>query len=115
MLLKRFFVLASLFTLGFCPTLASQVQNAGWPTNGYTLANTRHVDFSEINAKTVHQLALAWKYRVGEYGVLETTPIVAGNTMYLTTGTTDSVIALDARSGDLKWRYQPTVGKVPPI
>lgn len=115
MFLKRCFMLMPLFFLSLCPALADQVQNAGWPTNGYTLANTRHVDFPEINAKTVHRLALVWKYRTGEYGVFETTPIVVGNSMYITTGTTDSVIALDARNGEVKWRYQPTVGKVPPI
>lgn len=78
-----------------------------WPTYGYTLANTRHVDFREIDSATVHQLVPAWKFRLGEYGVIEDTPIVTGDTMYVTTGHSNAVIALDAATGALRWRYQP--------
>jgi alcohol dehydrogenase (cytochrome c) len=113
--LRRCLLLVAVLSLGLRPALGEQTTNESWPTYGYDLANTRHVDFPQINAKTVASLSLAWKFRTGEYGVSETTPLVIGDTMYLTTGTTDSVIALDARNGDMKWRYQPVVGKVPPM
>jgi alcohol dehydrogenase (cytochrome c) len=94
-----------------CAMVASaanpQTQDAGWPSNGYDLTNTHHVNAPQINSKTIPSLGLAWTFRTGSYGKFETTPIVVGNTMYVTTGIDNSVFALDAATGAERWRYSP--------
>ncbi|MDQ6767641.1 MAG: PQQ-binding-like beta-propeller repeat protein, partial [Candidatus Eremiobacteraeota bacterium] len=105
-------VLATLLCLDREPAFGSESGNVGWPTFGGTLANTRHVNFRQLNADNVRSLALAWKFRAGVYGSFETTPIVVGHTMYITTGANHAVVALDATNGTQLWRYQATVEPV---
>lgn len=81
-----------------------------WPSYGGSYANTRYVHLDQIDPGNVRTLQLAWKYATGAYGQFETSPIVADGTMYLTTPATNSVVALDARTGALKWRYTPRIG-----
>jgi alcohol dehydrogenase (cytochrome c) len=90
------------------------VADQSWPTYGYTYANTRHVDFDDITSRSVHRLAPAWEFPTGVYGAFETTPIVVGRTMYLTTGSDHAVIALDAKTGALRWRVAETVAATRP-
>ena len=84
----------------------------GWPTYGYSYDNTRSVPFRQINARNVAALAPAWKYETGRYGKFEATPIVVGDAMYLTLPPDDTVVALDAASGKLKWTYTPKLRPV---
>ncbi|HEV2037319.1 MAG TPA: PQQ-binding-like beta-propeller repeat protein [Candidatus Eremiobacteraceae bacterium] len=105
-------VVAALLCFDWEPASASESGNVGWPTFGTTLANTRHVDFQQISADSVRSLAVAWKFRAGVYGPFETTPIVVGRTMYITTGANHAVVALDATNGAQLWRYEATVGPV---
>src|SRR5207245_2344499 len=50
-----------------------------------------------------------WSMRVeerGQGGTLDGTPIVVDGVMYVTTGTRN-VLAIDAKTGEVKWRYRP--------
>jgi alcohol dehydrogenase (cytochrome c) len=58
----------------------------------------------EINTTTVAQLAPKWTYHVEGANRLETTPIVYDGVMYVTDS--NSVYALDARTGRLIWSYR---------
>jgi alcohol dehydrogenase (cytochrome c) len=89
---------------------AAQPGDVPWPTYGGSYANTRYVHLDQINPDNVHTLQLVWKYATGTYGQFETSPIVVGDTMYVTIGDTNSVVALDARTGAAKWRYTPHIG-----
>ena len=91
-------------------TAAANEKHSDWPTYGFDYANTRHVDVGDINRANVAQLEPVWHYLLGPHERVETTPIVAGGTMYVTTGTGNNVIALDAATGREKWRYQPAIG-----
>jgi PQQ-dependent dehydrogenase (methanol/ethanol family) len=88
---------------------------ADWPTYGGSYANTRHSDLTQITPKNVSSLRLAWSFSTGVYGQFETSPVVVGDTLYFTTGLTNMVIALDAATGSLRWRFQPKVGDAPYI
>jgi glucose dehydrogenase len=81
-----------------------------WPTHGFTLENTRHVPAEQITRANVNQLAKVWRYSTGIHERMETTPIVVGSTMYITTGPHNNVIAIDALTGKQKWRYDPKLG-----
>lgn len=83
----------------------------GWPSFGYDLDNTRHVPYEQINTATVHALELAWKYRTGVYGPFETSPIVVGRTMFITsaqiTRSSPWMPRRERRGGDTRPRCQP--------
>ncbi len=83
-----------------------------WPTYGGDDANTRYADLDQINAQNVSSLAPAWIYQTGVMGADEGTPLVVGDTMYVTTGVNDTIIALDAATGKMRWRHATALGFV---
>ena len=57
---------------------------------------------SQINTKNVQNLQLVWSWAMNDGGAAETTPIVHNGTIFLS-NTSNTVQALDARTGDLIW------------
>ena len=94
-------------------------QNAGdWPTYNYDLHGTRHSPLEQIHTENVADLEQVWSYglgRLGSSGTLtggsEATPIVVAGVMYLPVA--DSVVALDAATGDEIWIYPMSVDAPP--
>jgi glucose dehydrogenase len=62
-----------------------------------------------ITTRNVHQLKLAFSFRIGTNRGAEAAPIVVGSTMYVVTPFPDYVYALDlSRPGaHVKWKYDP--------
>ncbi|TNF87522.1 MAG: PQQ-dependent dehydrogenase, methanol/ethanol family, partial [Gammaproteobacteria bacterium] len=83
--------------------LAADDDPGGWLTHGRNYAETR-----ESPLENVDRLGLAWTYELGTRRGLEATPLVIDGTLY-TTGTWSRVYALDARTGELRWRHDPQV------
>jgi len=79
-----------------------------WLTYGRSYAETRESPLSRINADNVHRLGLAWYLETGTKRGLEATPLVIDGVMF-TTGTWSRVYALDAKTGDLLWAFDPQV------
>jgi quinoprotein glucose dehydrogenase len=88
-------------------------QPAGWPAYGGDAGGSRYSPLTQINAKNVSDLKVAWTFRTGEHGqgvkdwsrsAFEATPILYNGVLYLTTSSTD-VIAVDAANGALRWRH----------
>ncbi len=75
-----------------------------WPSYGGH-DGTHYSALSQINRDNVKNLAVAWKYDTGEKGGLESSPIMVGKVLYACTPGR-SVIALDAATGKLLWRFQ---------
>ena len=98
--------------------IASSISHAadttdGWSAYGGDPGGTRYSSLSQITAKNVGELKVAWTFRTGELGqgvkdwkrsAFEATPILYNGTLYLTTSSTD-VIAVNAASGELRWRH----------
>jgi alcohol dehydrogenase (cytochrome c) len=57
---------------------------------------------TQINAANVKQLQLKWSWNMNEGGANEVTPIVHSGTIFLS-NTSNTVQALDARTGELIW------------
>ncbi|WP_353216046.1 PQQ-dependent dehydrogenase, methanol/ethanol family, partial [Sandarakinorhabdus sp.] len=94
---------------------AQRMANAGnepgnWMTHGGTYAEQRFADLTQINAENVSQLGLAWFADLPTNRGQEATPIVVDGTMYTTTSWS-TVMALDAVTGRVKWRFDPKVDK----
>lgn len=90
--------------LAIAPGLLAQSPGVGrdWPMYAGDLAGTRFSKLTQIDTANVAQLAPAWTYTLGAPGS-EATPIVVNGTMYLPSG--DSVVALDAVTGQEIWKY----------
>ena len=80
-----------------------------WLSNGRDYTEQRYSPLTQINASNVSRLGLAWYYDTGsDRGTVETTPIVSGGVMYATLPWS-VVVALDARTGQEKWRWDPHI------
>ena len=95
-----------------------------WPVYAGDAGGTHYSTLREINAANVATLRLAWQWQTGEGprpeygttpGMFEATPVVVGDTMYLSTPY-NRVVALDPVTGAQRWAYDPQAyldGQVP--
>jgi quinoprotein glucose dehydrogenase len=75
-----------------------------WPAYGGH-DGTHYSSLSQINRDNVKNLVVAWKYDTGEAGGIEANPVIVGKVLYTTTPGR-SVIALDAATGKLIWKFE---------
>jgi PQQ-dependent dehydrogenase (methanol/ethanol family) len=82
----------------------------GWPMYGGGYDNTRYSPLKQIDAENVGKLKLAYSFSLGSLRSNEATPIVIGDTMYVSTSWGPKyVYAIDARTGARKWTYEPEI------
>ncbi len=87
---------------------ASAQSGNEWVTYGGDYANTRYSTLNQITAKNVNKLKVAWIRSLGSIDSQESTPLVIGDTMFVTTSTGPRyVFALNAKDGAIKWKYEP--------
>ena len=79
-----------------------------WLIHGGSQDNQRFSPLNQINEQTVSRLGLVWSQELGTSRGLEATPIVADGVIF-TTGSWSVVFAFEARTGRLKWTYDPRV------
>lgn len=85
-----------------------------WPSIGGTAGNSHYSALSQINRSNVHSLREVWRYDTGQSGGLETTPIVIDGVLYACTPT-QQVIALDAATGKLLWKFDSDIKGTQPV
>src|SRR6185437_2029754 len=66
----------------------------------------RQVAENEISPQNVDQMKVAWTFKIPEKGPIEASPIVWDGMIYITSSK-DDVYAIDAKTGELKWQYNP--------
>ncbi|MFA5956560.1 pyrroloquinoline quinone-dependent dehydrogenase [Hyphomicrobium sp.] len=79
-------------------------------TNG-NYDQTRYYLGKQINTGNVTKLRPAWIFQMDVKESLETTPIIVGNVMYVTTSF-DHVYALNAKTGEQYWHYKHKMGPI---
>lgn len=93
-----------------------------WPYVGMDKNNSRYSPLADINAATVSQLAVAWRWRAEEKpmpeykvtpGNMQATPLMIDNVVYMSTNY-NRVAALDAETGAVKWVYDPQAYELGP-
>ena len=81
-----------------------------FPLTGASYTNQRYSTLDQINTTNIDKLGGAWSIHLEEQGAavggLDGTPIVIGGVMYVTTPRLH-VLAIDAATGAIKWRYRP--------
>src|SRR3954462_3631117 len=93
------------------PATAGERAGQEWTSYGGNLYNQRYSGLDQINTQNVKDLKGAWVYHTNVYSTgtsFESVPIVVDGVMYLT-GPQSQVYALDARNGQEKWKYIPTI------
>ena len=83
---------------------------ADWLMHGRTYGEQRFSPLQQINAGTIGQLGLAWVHDTETKRGLEATPLVVDGILFAT-GPWSVVLAVDARTGELLWKYDPAVPK----
>src|SRR5580704_14161001 len=96
----------------------AQAQMSGQPSTSkgdwpYYFADARGSRYSpqdQINASNFNSLEVAWHFKTDNLGArpeykLEGTPLEINGTIYTTAGSRRDVIALNAKTGELKWVY----------
>ena len=92
---------------------AVQAANASdWGVYGGDTGNTRFSANTQVNAGNVSKLSVKWALQLGTNRSQESTPIIVGDTMYVTSSFgPKNVFAVDAKTGEVKWRYSPEIPK----
>ena len=82
---------------------------AEWPTYGRDYSETHYSPLAQITTENVGQLRSAWTWTLPKTGARpEATPIVVDGVIYAT-GPYSYVFALDARTGQLLWQWDPGI------
>jgi quinoprotein glucose dehydrogenase len=86
------------------------VQNGEWPNYSADIKGSRYSPLDQISAANFNKLEVAWRFKTDNLGPrpeykLEGTPLMVKGILYMTAGTRRSVVALDARTGEMKWIY----------
>src|SRR6188474_3925670 len=113
-------VAATLFTTH--PSLVGQsspmpsTKNGEWPMYTADLRGSKYSPLDQIDANNFNKLEVAWRFKTDNLGPrpefkLEGTPLMVKGVIYTTGGTRRSVIALDAKTGELIWQHSLREGK----
>lgn len=84
-----------------------------WPAYGGGPESTRYSRLDQINRENVRRLEVAWTFDTGDAypgSEMQCNPIIINGRLYATTPKVN-VIALDAATGALVWRFDPHEGR----
>jgi quinohemoprotein ethanol dehydrogenase len=84
---------------------------ADWTMYGGTNDEQRFSPLSQINEQNIVQLGLLWDRELGTTRGLEATPLVSHGVIY-TTGEWSVAYALNAKTGEILWTFDPHVPRV---
>ena len=87
-----------------------------WPMYTADLAGSKYRPLDQINASNFNKLEVAWRFKTDNLGTrpefkLEGTPLMVNGVIYTTGGTRRSVVALDAKTGEVIWVHSLREGQ----
>ena len=122
--LKRLQAAAALVSALVSTTAAvgKPVDGADWRFYGHDAGATRFSPLSQIDRGNVTKLRPAWTFHTGDIADgktgprsgFETTPLLIGGTLYLTTPF-NRVLALDPATGRQRWSFDPLIDRALPV
>jgi quinoprotein glucose dehydrogenase len=91
-------------------------KNGEWPYYTADAKGTKYSPLDQINASNFNQLEVAWRFKTDSLGPrpeykLEGTPLMIKGVLYATAGTRRSIVALDAKTGELIWAHSLREGQ----
>src|SRR5437762_2521158 len=117
---SAFSLTAALATIAATAILSGQsglpsTKNGEWTHYTADVRGSRYSPLDQINAANFNQLEVAWRFKTDNMGTrpeykLEGTPLMVKGIVYATGGTRRSVVALDAKTGELLWVHAEREG-----
>jgi quinohemoprotein ethanol dehydrogenase len=95
-------------TEGVTDAMIAKAPEGEWLTYGGDYAEQRFSPLSKISDQNVAQLGLAWSHDLETARGQEATPLMHDGVLYISTAWS-MVKAFDAKTGALKWSYDPKV------
>jgi quinohemoprotein ethanol dehydrogenase len=88
--------------------IAAAGNNSEWLSHGKTYSEQRYSPLDQVDRDSVQELGVAWSFELDTNRGQEATPLVIDETIFFTSAWSKA-FALDARTGEEKWRYDPEV------
>src|SRR5216110_1931461 len=117
---SAFSLTAALATIAATAILSGQsglpsTKNGDWTYYTADVRGSRYSPLDQINAGNFNQLEVAWRFKTDNLGTrpefkLEGTPLMVKGVVYATGSTRRSVVALDAKTGELIWVHAEKEG-----
>ena len=90
--------------------IADENQNSDWLAYGRTHNERRFSPINDVDINNVNDLKVDWYVDLPNDVGLVSTPLVVNGTMYFT-GSMNIIRAVNARTGELLWEFDPKVGE----
>ena len=91
---------------------ASLASAQSWPIYGGDAGNQRYSQAGQITPANVNKLNVKWALQLGSNRSQESTPILVGDTLYVTSSFgPKNVFAVNAKTGEVRWKYSPEMPK----
>ncbi|MEH6552047.1 MAG: PQQ-dependent dehydrogenase, methanol/ethanol family [Pseudomonadales bacterium] len=90
--------------------IAADAEPGSWMSHGRTYSEQRYSPLAQITSDNIKDLGLAWSYDFSTQRGIEATSIVVDGVMY-STSSWSIVHAVDPRTGEALWTYDPEVAK----
>lgn len=106
-----FFIATTLLSISAVKSAISSTainDSVDWDMYGGNYSEQRFSSLSQINEQNVQKLGLVWSHEFGTNRGLEATPLVLNGVIYAT-GEWSVVYAMDAKTGQMLWTYDPKV------
>ena len=101
-------ILVACRSSNFSSSTTGAGDSADWSMHGRSYDEQRFSPLKQINAENVGKLGLVWSHEFGTNRGLEATPLVVNGVIY-TTADWSVVYAMDARTGQVLWTFDPKV------
>jgi quinoprotein glucose dehydrogenase len=95
---------AGIVLLPLIGAVAQAQTSVGWQAYNGGIDGDHYSTLTQINRTNAHSLTKAWTFDTGETGGIETNPLIVGTTLFAFTPS-EKVVALDAATGKLKWKF----------
>jgi glucose dehydrogenase len=100
--------------MAFMPQGVCAAQSAiGWEVYNGGANGDHYSRLTQINRENVSGLKVAWSFDTEEKGGIQDNPLIVGRTLYAYTPT-QKVVALDAATGKLKWKFDSGIAGMQP-
>lgn len=86
-----------------------QADDRQWVMPSKDYAQTRFSKLNQITPANAGKLQVAWTFSVGSNHGQEAAPLMVGDTLYVVGAFPNELFALDAVTGEMKWKYSPRV------
>ena len=110
--LQSLALLVAALWLATAPLAAQRgTENGEWRFYGGDAGSTKYSPLDQINAETVVELEIAWRWKSDNFGPRpdynwEVTPLMVDGALYFTAGSRRDAIAVDALTGETLWMFR---------